>query len=402
MQQSYSEKIKVVQLPREEILFFPRNGDELEQYPSPDQPRAFKEWFEREGYILVRSAVSEKLCKAGVQAFQQEVLHDRKGFFERHASGKYERHVMTEAGFMKYPIMNLQDLPEKKYPQFRKIGLDLLTQKNIQRAISILFGEPGRMVHTMYFDGNQTTWAHRDGHYIWIHAEGISQVDGEGLTSVEVASFFILLVAAHVPGNAIKARLGHPMVLGVKVWALAHLLANNTLADLLLFGSFLLWAVLDFRAARQRDRAALQHIEPVGQPIGKVEILFHQNDGHVALGTQIFQRLADLPLDHRQIAHVDDVEPHIRHARQAPVDQPLDELHRAEPLHRQHRSEHAARQDGHELRRPPLTRHVVPRRFFSERLGQAIVIVLLRHWIAPHRLVAHRVDAHLGRRRSPT
>jgi uncharacterized membrane protein len=45
------------------------------------------------------------------------------------------------------------------------------------------------------------------------------------------------------------------MVLGVKVWALAHLLANHTLADLLLFGSFLAWAVLDFRAARQRDRA---------------------------------------------------------------------------------------------------------------------------------------------------
>jgi uncharacterized membrane protein len=46
------------------------------------------------------------------------------------------------------------------------------------------------------------------------------------------------------------------MVLGVKVWALAHLLANNTLADVLLFGSFLVWAVLDFRSARQRDRAA--------------------------------------------------------------------------------------------------------------------------------------------------
>jgi uncharacterized membrane protein len=47
---------------------------------------------------------------------------------------------------------------------------------------------------------------------------------------------FVLLVAAYVPGNAIKARLHHPMVLGVKVWALAHLVANNTLADLLLFG----------------------------------------------------------------------------------------------------------------------------------------------------------------------
>ncbi len=67
---------------------------------------------------------------------------------------------------------------------------------------------------------------------------------------------FIVLVAAYVPGNGFKARLHHPMALAVKVWALAHLLANNTLADLLLFGSFLLWAVLSFRAARQRDRIA--------------------------------------------------------------------------------------------------------------------------------------------------
>ena len=65
---------------------------------------------------------------------------------------------------------------------------------------------------------------------------------------------FVLLVAAYVPGNVIKARLHHPMILGVKVWALAHLLANGNLADVLLFGSFTAWAVLSFRAARQRDR----------------------------------------------------------------------------------------------------------------------------------------------------
>ncbi len=67
---------------------------------------------------------------------------------------------------------------------------------------------------------------------------------------------FVLLAAAYVPGNAIKARLHHPMVLGVKVWALSHLIANGMLADVLLFGGFLVWAVLNFRAARARDRAA--------------------------------------------------------------------------------------------------------------------------------------------------
>jgi uncharacterized membrane protein len=76
------------------------------------------------------------------------------------------------------------------------------------------------------------------------------------LASLLTLAAFVLLAAAYVPGNAIKARVHHPMVLGVKTWALAHLLANQTLADLLLFGAFLLWAVLDFRAARARDRAA--------------------------------------------------------------------------------------------------------------------------------------------------
>lgn len=66
---------------------------------------------------------------------------------------------------------------------------------------------------------------------------------------------FVLLAATYVPRNALKARLHHPMVLGVKVWALAHLLSNGTLADVLLFGSFLLWAVLSFSTARRRDRA---------------------------------------------------------------------------------------------------------------------------------------------------
>ena len=65
----------------------------------------------------------------------------------------------------------------------------------------------------------------------------------------------ILLVAAYIPANHFKVRLGHPMVLSVKVWALAHLLANGNLAGLVLFGTFLAWSVLNFKSARARDRA---------------------------------------------------------------------------------------------------------------------------------------------------
>jgi len=67
---------------------------------------------------------------------------------------------------------------------------------------------------------------------------------------------FILLAAAYVPGTRIKRAVGHPMVAGVKSWAFAHLLANGTLADVVLFGAFLVWAIADYIVARRRDRAA--------------------------------------------------------------------------------------------------------------------------------------------------
>jgi uncharacterized membrane protein len=78
---------------------------------------------------------------------------------------------------------------------------------------------------------------------------------------------FVLLAATYVPRNAIKARLHHPMVLSVKVWALAHLLANGNLAHVVLFGAFLVWAALSFRAARARDRAA-GTVYPAGTAAG--------------------------------------------------------------------------------------------------------------------------------------
>lgn len=77
---------------------------------------------------------------------------------------------------------------------------------------------------------------------------------------------FILVVAAYVPGNHFKAKLGHPMLAGVKTWAFGHLLATGMLHDVVLFGAFLVWAVVDFISARRRDRAA-----GVGYPAGTLK-----------------------------------------------------------------------------------------------------------------------------------
>jgi uncharacterized membrane protein len=87
---------------------------------------------------------------------------------------------------------------------------------------------------------------------------------------------FILLAAAYVPGTRIKRAVGHPMVAGVKTWALAHLLANGTLADVVLFGAFLAWSVADYASARRRDRAAgiAYAVGPASRDVAAVVIGF--------------------------------------------------------------------------------------------------------------------------------
>lgn len=62
---------------------------------------------------------------------------------------------------------------------------------------------------------------------------------------------FIMLLATYLPGR-IKSTLKHPTLVATKLWAVAHLLANGTLADVLLFGTFLAWAVLDRISLKKR------------------------------------------------------------------------------------------------------------------------------------------------------
>ena len=75
-------------------------------------------------------------------------------------------------------------------------------------------------------------------------------------TALLVLAGFILLVAAYWPGNAIKAAVRDPMVLGVGCWALGHLLVKSSAPALALFVGFLAWAVIDFLSLRRRNAAA--------------------------------------------------------------------------------------------------------------------------------------------------
>ena len=75
------------------------------------------------------------------------------------------------------------------------------------------------------------------------------------LTYVLMLIAFILLAAAYLPAGRIAAMAKHPMLAGVKVWAFAHLLVNGDVRSVLLFGSFLAFAVIDRIAVKKRGDA---------------------------------------------------------------------------------------------------------------------------------------------------
>ena len=74
---------------------------------------------------------------------------------------------------------------------------------------------------------------------------------------------FPLALAAYLPGR-IKTAAKHPMLAAVKFWAFAHLLANGSLADVLLFGGFLAWAVADRISVKRRSMPQVLRTAPPG------------------------------------------------------------------------------------------------------------------------------------------
>lgn len=109
------------------------------------------------------------------------------------------------------------------------------------------------------------------GFVLIIYGYGIARYEGPVLyeppewlrhvTMVFMVPVFIFLVAAYVPSR-IKSALKHPMLVAVKLWAFSHLLANGDLASVLMFGSFLVWAVVDRISVKRRGGAGQPTVVP--------------------------------------------------------------------------------------------------------------------------------------------
>ncbi len=104
----------------------------------------------------------------------------------------------------------------------------------------------------------------------------------------------ILVVASYIRGR-IYAKLKHPMLAGIKLWATAHLLSNGDLGSMILFGSILAWAVIDRISLKHRtDPSGLQI--PVGGVRNDVIAVVVGTAVYLALGALFHPHVVGVPV----------------------------------------------------------------------------------------------------------
>jgi phytanoyl-CoA hydroxylase len=146
---------------------------------------AIRDYYAANGYVVLRNLVPDEFCERAMSSFADEVKGYQGHLYRQPSGGKAETHQFTPSGFMQNSILNVHDLPSRRFGTFRGDSLAIITHDNMQRAVSAILGSPGMVVQSMYFEGNPNTWPHQDTYYLdseqlgsmvaaWVAAEDIS------------------------------------------------------------------------------------------------------------------------------------------------------------------------------------------------------------------------------------
>jgi phytanoyl-CoA hydroxylase len=129
------------------------------------------QFYDQEGYVVVRNVVSKELLDEVNNAFDEEVKGSHKHIY-RQTTANPEINQINEYGYVVNPILNVQSLCPKTFPTMRKRAVDAITCAGIQNILRILFSQSGKLVQSMYFHGNPATWPHQDSYYLDAHNLG--------------------------------------------------------------------------------------------------------------------------------------------------------------------------------------------------------------------------------------
>jgi phytanoyl-CoA hydroxylase len=149
-----------------------------------EEESAIRTYYDENGYAVVRNLLPAELCDEVQASFEAEVKPFR-GFIYRQTTARPERHVFTDQGFLLNSILNIQSVDRRRFGRFRDAGLALMTHPTMQRHVATVLGEPGKLVQSMYFEGNPKTPPHQDTYYL--DAEEIGRMTGAWIALENIA-----------------------------------------------------------------------------------------------------------------------------------------------------------------------------------------------------------------------
>jgi|ERR1700692_2671296 phytanoyl-CoA hydroxylase len=124
-----------------------------------------KRYYEENGYVVVCGVVNAVVCDSIRQAFDQTVKR-YPGYIYRQATANPEKNRINEHGFVMNPLLNLQSLSEADFAPLKRLAVKVFASAPIKAINRELFAEEGKLVQSMYFEGNSETWPHQDTYYL--------------------------------------------------------------------------------------------------------------------------------------------------------------------------------------------------------------------------------------------
>lgn len=148
-----------------------RPADHDDKYDALQSDSQRKAYYDNNGYLVMRNLIPSAFCDDAVQDFRKEVK-PYPGYIYRQATANPEKHVITQTGYMLNSILNVQSMDSRHFSHFKKSSLDVLTHPALVAALHNLINDTPKLVQSMYFEGNPSTWAHQDAYYLDSEEQG--------------------------------------------------------------------------------------------------------------------------------------------------------------------------------------------------------------------------------------
>jgi len=161
--------------------------------PSPkfsiDELDRIKDYYYDNGYVIIKNLFSCKKCKKIMELWDEEIKFFN-GYISRQTSGKPQKHIKNNNGWIMNPILNLQSIDPNSFSKFRKFSTEnFLCDLRLSNIFSSILNDDPKIVQSMYFEGNSATPEHQDSYYLdsekngemiaaWIALETISPKAG--------------------------------------------------------------------------------------------------------------------------------------------------------------------------------------------------------------------------------